>query len=181
MLFTASTDQSKEVFYLKQQSLLILIVYMRNTYMISKRCWISWRSLRFEHRHCFVSNPLILPDHTASEHHWNRLQQKQQQDLMFSFFTTYNLKVTKQLPSLTAWFLKHTNKSVTNMGFEFYTKPQLDIVLHQTAWDRYSYCVWWRAPAASVNSQYISKLISPVLTVSEDTSKSTIGRNYLII
>jgi len=66
------------------------------------------------------------------------------------------------------------------MGFEFYTKPQLDIVLHQTAWDRYSYCVWWGAPAASVNSQYISKLISPVLTVSEDTSKSTIGRNYLI-
>jgi len=36
------------------------------------------------------------------------------------------------------------------MGFEFYTKPQLDIVLHQIAWDSYSYFDWWRAPAACI-------------------------------
>ena len=57
------------------------------------------------------------------------------------------------------------------MGFEFYTKPQLDIVLNQTARDRYSFFEWWRAPGACINSQYISNLISPVLTVSEDTPK----------
>ena len=55
------------------------------------------------------------------------------------------------------------------MEFEFYTKSQLDNFLHQTARDRYSYFDWWRAPAACINSKYMSKLLSPVLTFSEDT------------
>ena len=69
------------------------------------------------------------------------------------------------------------------MWCELYTKSQLDIVLHQTARDRYSYFDWWRAPAACINREYMSNLISPVLTVSDDTPKkiSTIGRNDLII
>ena len=36
------------------------------------------------------------------------------------------------------------------MGLVVYPKPQLDIVLHQTARDIYSYFDCWRAPAAGI-------------------------------
>jgi len=40
---------------------------------------------------------------------------------------------------------------VTNMGLVFYPKPQLDLVLHQTAQDTvYSYFDWWSAQATCI-------------------------------
>ena len=54
------------------------------------------------------------------------------------------------------------------MGLVFYPKPQLDVVLHQTAQDTvYSYFDWWSAQATCINNQCILNLIIPVLTVSK--------------
>jgi len=70
--------------------------------------------------------------------------------------------------------------SVTNMGLVFYPKPQLDIVLHQTARDTYSYFDWWRAPAACINCQCILNLdiyLSWSSTKQDTLRRISIGRN----
>ena len=56
------------------------------------------------------------------------------------------------------------------MGFDFYTRPQRDIVLPETT-TRHISILLVKSSSSMYKSHDISTLISPVLTVTEDTPK----------